>query len=149
MHLLKHVLGPNRGPQPHLWNITVKHIVTYIHYRRLSLSRILRDSLKYFEISVPWHIRFAEVYVIRLLKLEIYWKYCGKEEKLLLRSIFSSFLPLLGVAAILVMWLRCGEHSRPAPPLPFSIEAPCEIWLFLPSGFWGEDFEEFSLYKPM
>ena len=25
------------------------------------------------------------------LKLEIYWKYCGKEEKLLLRSNFSSF----------------------------------------------------------
>ena len=25
-------------------------------------------------------------------KLEIYWKYCGKEEKLLLRSNFSSFL---------------------------------------------------------
>ena len=24
-------------------------------------------------------------------KLEIYWKYCGKEEKLLLRSNFSSF----------------------------------------------------------
>ena len=27
----------------------------------------------------------------RFLKLEIYWKYCGKEEKLLLRSNFSSF----------------------------------------------------------
>ena len=31
-----------------------------IIYSRLSLSRILRDSLKYFEISVPRHIRFAE-----------------------------------------------------------------------------------------
>ena len=29
-------------------------------YSRLSLSRIPRDSLKYFEISVPRHIRFAE-----------------------------------------------------------------------------------------
>ena len=31
------------------------------YYSRLSLSRSPRDSLEYFEISVPWHIRFAEV----------------------------------------------------------------------------------------
>ena len=30
-------------------------------YSQLSLSRIPRDSLKYFEISVPRHIRFAEL----------------------------------------------------------------------------------------
>ena len=30
-------------------------------YSRLSLSRIPRDSLKYFEISVVRHIRFAEL----------------------------------------------------------------------------------------
>ena len=73
-------------------------------YSRLSLSRIPRDSVKYFEISIPRHIRFAElrkqsidqpyltnVYVIWLLKLDVYWKYCGKEEKLLLRSNFSYF----------------------------------------------------------
>ena len=55
---------------------------------------------KYFEISVHRHIRFAELrkksieqphftneYVIWLLKLEIYWKYCGQEE----RSNFLSF----------------------------------------------------------
>ena len=36
-------------------------------------------------------IRTNTLYVIGLLKLEIYWKYCGKEEKLLLRSNFSSF----------------------------------------------------------
>ena len=30
-------------------------------YSRLSLSRSLRDSLEYFEISVPRHIRFAEL----------------------------------------------------------------------------------------
>ena len=29
---------------------------------------------------------FNNIYVIRLLKLEIYWKYCGKEEKILLFS---------------------------------------------------------------
>ena len=74
-------------------------------YSRLSLSRIPKDSIKYFEISVPRHIRFAElrkkifeqlhltnIHVIGLLQLEIYvLKYCGKEEKLLLRSNFSSF----------------------------------------------------------
>ena len=124
---------------------------TVYTYSRVSLSRIPRDSIKYFEISVPWHIRFAElrkksfehhhhiiiigflinmqvqgqhphqwtpfqiagllhawqishqifrciyqlhltnIYVIGLLKFEIYWKYCGKEKKLLLRSNFSSF----------------------------------------------------------
>ena len=31
------------------------------YYSRLSLSRIPRDSLKYFEISVVQHIRFAEL----------------------------------------------------------------------------------------
>ena len=30
-------------------------------YSRLTLSQIPRDSLKYFEISVPRHIRFAEL----------------------------------------------------------------------------------------
>ena len=30
-------------------------------FSRLSLSRIPRDSLKYFEISVPRHIRIAEL----------------------------------------------------------------------------------------
>ena len=33
----------------------------YQKYSRLSLSRIPRDSLKYFEISVVRHIRFAEL----------------------------------------------------------------------------------------
>ena len=34
---------------------------TKLKYSRLSLSRIPRDSLKYFEISEPRHIRFAEL----------------------------------------------------------------------------------------
>ena len=34
---------------------------SYYTYSRLSLSRIPRDSLKHFEISVPRHIRVAEV----------------------------------------------------------------------------------------
>ena len=32
-----------------------------LNYSRLSLSRIPRDSLKYFEISVLRHIKFAEL----------------------------------------------------------------------------------------
>ena len=78
---------------------------TGIIYSRLSLSRTPRDSMKHFEISVVRHIRFTELRKKQLIeqppltewirnltpKLEIYWKYCGKEEKLLLRSNFSSF----------------------------------------------------------
>ena len=65
-------------------------------YSRLSLSRIPRDSLKhsrhpYLEISElqKWGKQEIEQpnltneYVIWLLKLETYRKYCGKEEKLL------------------------------------------------------------------
>ena len=42
-----------------IW-ITVKTFLPYLYYSRLSLSRIPRDSLKYFEIAVPRHVRFAE-----------------------------------------------------------------------------------------
>ena len=69
----------------------------WVFNSQLSPSWIPGDSIKYFEISVPRHIRFAElrkklfeqphltnIYVIGLLKLEIYSKYCGKEEKLLI-----------------------------------------------------------------
>ena len=79
---------------------------TDVHiYSRLSLSQSPRDSLKYFQISVLRHIRFADLrkkcieqpnftneYVIWLLKLEIHWKYCGKEEKLLFFIIFCYLL---------------------------------------------------------
>ena len=39
----------------------VGHAKQVLIYSRLSLSRIPRDSLKYFEISVVRHIRFAEL----------------------------------------------------------------------------------------
>ena len=39
----------------------VAHFASCLWYSRLSLSRITRDSLKYIEISVPRHIRFAEL----------------------------------------------------------------------------------------
>ena len=59
--------------------------------------------------EIPWDIRTSTYQICRteeklilltifnkymcngMLVLEIYWKYCGKEEKLLLRSNFSSF----------------------------------------------------------
>ena len=41
-------------------NRRIGSIKSSLKYSRLSLSRIPRDSLKYFEISVPRHIRFAE-----------------------------------------------------------------------------------------
>ena len=43
-------------------------------YSRLSLSRIPRDSLKYFEISVVRHIRFAELRN-KLIQLTTFNKY--------------------------------------------------------------------------
>ena len=35
--------------------------ISFYNYSQLSLSQSPRDSLKYFEISVPRHIRFAEL----------------------------------------------------------------------------------------
>ena len=79
------------------------------HRRTLVISRP-RDSLNHFEISVPRHIKLAEMrkiinrtarltneYVIWLLKLEIYWKYCGKEEQFLLFFYTIFCYLLLGV----------------------------------------------------
>ena len=41
--------------------LTESSILSERTYSRLSLSRIPRDFLKYFEISVLRHIRFAEL----------------------------------------------------------------------------------------
>ena len=46
----------------------------YLLYSRLSLSRTPRDSFKYFEISVPRHIRFAELRK-KLIRLTTFNKY--------------------------------------------------------------------------
>ena len=37
------------------------HRVVKVKYSRLSLSQIPRDSIKYFEISVPRHVRVERV----------------------------------------------------------------------------------------
>ena len=56
---------------------------------RTSTNQICRNEEKNEKcIEQP---NFTNEYVIWLLKLEIHWKYCGKEEKLLLMSNFSSF----------------------------------------------------------
>ena len=80
-------------------------------YSRLSLSRNPRDSMKH--QGTPWNSsRYPDLdisdlqnwgkqlieqpplteWIFNLIpKLETYWKYCWKEEKLLLRSNFSTF----------------------------------------------------------
>ena len=100
-------VDPDQFASSGFWS---KSVLFVIKYSRLSLSRNPRDSVKHFEISILQHIRFAELrkqlikqpplaeWIFNLTpKLEIYWKYCGKEEKLLLRSNFSS-LPQYFVA---------------------------------------------------
>ena len=81
-------------------------------YSRLSLSRTPRDSIKYFEISVPRHIRFADSRknIIRTTTFNKYicnWtlgdrdilKILWKVEKLLLGAIsplfHNIFLPVV------------------------------------------------------
>ena len=111
----KLIINPNTVPPPYKWPRSYKIFFVLIsaqqeifsanRYSRLSLSRIPRDSLKHFEISVPRHIRVAEVrkiinrtttfnkWICNLTTevrniYKIMWK---REEKLLLRSNFSSF----------------------------------------------------------
>ena len=61
-----------------LWNTS--------RYPYLDISNFQNLGKKLFEQP-----HLTNLYVIGLLTLEIYRKYCGKEEKLLLRSNFSSF----------------------------------------------------------
>ena len=51
--------GFAKGPGIHIERDSITK-TSLFKYSRLSLSRIPRASLKYFEISVPRHIRFAE-----------------------------------------------------------------------------------------
>ena len=81
-------------------NVHWLSIIPWFIYSRLSLSRNRRDPQKKFEISVLRHIRFLvlrkkTIWTTNFYKclcyLAVYWKYCGKGEKLLPRSNFSSF----------------------------------------------------------
>ena len=89
-----------------LHNVTVweNHVMYFFHkkYIQLTLVEFQETLWKHFKISVPRNIIAAEVrktinrtttltneYAIWLLKLDTYWKYCGKEEKLLL-LLFST-----------------------------------------------------------
>ena len=49
-------------------------------------------------------------YVIWLLKFKIYWKYCGKEEKLLLWSTFSSFPQYSVTCYKIVFYVKTGTR---------------------------------------
>ena len=84
------------------WRLHFEHLkllkIKEIYLKRLLLSQNPRDSMKHFEISVLLHIRVLQNWGKQLIKqpsltewicnltpkLEIYWKYCGKEEQFLL-----------------------------------------------------------------
>ena len=83
---------------PWLWPLVgVPVQSTLVILNSKGLSEILRDirTSTYQICRVQENIIrltiFNKYIWIGLLKLEIYWKYCGKEGKLLLRSICSSF----------------------------------------------------------
>ena len=68
------------------------------------LKHVLKQGMKILGVSVSWKwdrlvtywlALVTNIYVIGLLKLEIYWKYCGKEEKLLLILFQNIFYLLL------------------------------------------------------
>ena len=84
---------------------TKRDVQIMFRYSRLSLSRSPRDCMKQFEISVPRHIRFAELRktinrtttfnrMYLTPKLEIYWKYCGKELGAISPLFHHSLLPV-------------------------------------------------------
>ena len=81
--------------------VTLYEDLNRLQYSRLSLFRSPRESLKYFEILVPRHIRLAELrkknksnnHISQMNMQCDTWnkRYCGKEEKILHRCNFSSF----------------------------------------------------------
>ena len=82
------------------WSAVFWTRIATVEYRYLEIQGTLWNTSRYpyFDISDlrNW-LQFIEQpplteWICNLTpKLEIYWKYCGKEEKLLLRSNFSSF----------------------------------------------------------
>ena len=104
---VRHFLISKKAPPISYWFHSWRNkqtLISFYKYSRLSLSRIPRVSFKHFEISVPWHIRVAELrktvdrtttfnkWICNLPPEDTdVLKYCGKEEELLLRSNFSSF----------------------------------------------------------
>ena len=70
---------------------------TLITSNSKGLSEILRDirtstyQICRIEEKITWTTTFNKCIRNWTLEVEIYWKYCGKKEKLLLRSNFSSF----------------------------------------------------------
>ena len=95
----------------------------YCIHSRLSLSRNRRDPLKHFDTSILRHIRFVVLRKrtiwttkfhkwlcnVTSLVINIYWKYCGKGEKLLPRSNFYSF-PQYFVTWFLISVLKQGPN---------------------------------------
>ena len=124
-----------------------------------------RDFLKYFEISVPRHIRFAKLrkkwieqphftneYIIKLLKLEIYWKYCGKEEKLLLFStIFYHLLLGFHVKTETRFSLRDKRLFEMSGVEITRVDCICDFWgsglIVSHSSYSNNKFTFYGIYK--
>ena len=74
------------------WKLSILRIQSTLI---ISNSKGLSEILRYIRTSTYQICRIKEriirTTIFELLNLDIYWKYCGKEEKLLLRSNFSSF----------------------------------------------------------
>ena len=81
-----------------------------------------RFFLKYFEISIPQHIRFAKLrekyseqphftneYVIWLLKVEIYRKYCAKKGEI---APWEQFLPFSTIFCYLLLDFHVKTGTR-------------------------------------
>ena len=87
-----------------VWSLdTVQYIqLTLIIWKSKALSELLRHirtstyQICRIEETINRTILFTNEYVIWFLKLELYWKYCGKEEKLLLSLLFhNTLLPVV------------------------------------------------------
>ena len=99
------------------------HLVIYVRFFIQSILIISKskglsgNTSRYPYLVISNRTATFHKYVIWLLKLEIYWKYCEKEEKLLLRSNFSSFPQYFVTRCKISMWepdfhFEISDYSR-------------------------------------
>ena len=88
MHVEQCTVEPPRMIVSHLVTDTFLFLQYAAIYSRLSLSRIPRDSLKYFEISVPRHIRFAELRK-KIIRTTTFDKYMCNEVRDILKILWK------------------------------------------------------------
>ena len=82
----------------HYENTIIQIQSTLVISNSKGLSEILRDictsRYQVWSIEEKWieQPHFTNVYVIWFLEIEIYWKYCGREEKLSVSPLFHNIL---------------------------------------------------------